>query len=203
MHRADPRFFQPVSVRPIVLREEDGGKRTATISVSTAAAIATAMAPKVVERFPDGTTRIIAAPPEPPQPPFQDVALAVLDDDVVDKALAFYSHTDNWAVNLYKVYEIVGLDVEETRLSRKSTFNDDKGRFITNSWKEIARRAGRRKERRPASVRPCTVPLLSATKRATACRQSQDQLTRMIHGAGSHCHGNVRVLSLWRSPERP
>jgi hypothetical protein len=139
MHRADPRFFQPVSVRPIVLREEDGGKRTATISVSTAAAIATAMAPKVVERFPDGTTRIIAAPPEPPQPPFQDVALAVLDDDVVDKALAFYSHTDNWAVNLYKVYEIVGLDVEETRLSRKSTFNDDKGRFITNSWKEIAR----------------------------------------------------------------
>ena len=139
MRRDDPLFFQPVSVRPMVVRDDDTGKRTVSISVTSAAVIATAETATVVETLPDGTTRVITPiSPDPPQPPLEDVALALSGDDTAVAALGYYSYHDDWAGNLYKVYEIVGLDVGETKRGRKSTFSDNKEQFIQRGWEEIA-----------------------------------------------------------------
>jgi hypothetical protein len=140
MRQDDPLFFQPVSVRPMVVRDDETGKRTVSISIASAAVIATAETATVVETLSDGTTRVITpVSPAPPQPPLEDVALSLSGDDAVVKALDYYAYHDDWAGNLYKVYEIVGLDVAETKRGRKSTFGDNKDRFIQQGWDEIAR----------------------------------------------------------------
>jgi hypothetical protein len=121
MRLDDPLFFQPVSVGSIVSREDDGGKRTVTYSVPTA-------------------TRVIASPlSESSQAPLEDIALDLLGEDAVVDALGFYSYRVNWAINLFKVYEIVGLDVEETKRGRKSTLSDNKGQWIQRGWNEIVK----------------------------------------------------------------
>jgi hypothetical protein len=133
--------FQPVAVRSTIVREDDDGNQTHRIYSSDVAVISTAETATVVELLPDGTTRVITpVSPEPPQPALADIALDFSGEKAVVDALGHFAYRDNWAVNLYKVYEIVGLDVGKTKRGRKGTSSDFLDQFIQQGWAEIAKR---------------------------------------------------------------
>lgn len=119
--------FRAISLGAATVRDRADGARSVTIRIPTAVAIA----------FANDPTIIGAHPIEPPPPPIEEVCLALRSNDRVRDALGFFGFKDEWAVNLFKVYEIIGLDAEETVRQRPVSSGEFRNQVVELGWKRI------------------------------------------------------------------
>lgn len=133
-----PRNFRAVALGSVVYHRHEDGRQDATLFVGAGTAIAEALAPTILI---DG---VVVGGPEDSTTPGSPYRLGVelRNDPRVRDALRFFASRDNWAVSLYKVYEVIGLDVGEAALGRPSTLGDGGQDVVKLGWGRIVEDEG-------------------------------------------------------------